>query len=893
MTAITKGVEWVGEKAQEKTGIPKEATIAALDIGMLGVGLPGIKPIARAVEKRIAPDIATNPEFRPVVDAKDVAVPDRSTTPVVQTQPSADQYIKDSIQTPKIVEDLKGFDDSLYAINNLNKLDVTEGLKLREEVDKLGITPELQEKFRRYDEQAPAGLEGVKEQTFKVNKELNELYSDNTALITEGNLKTSQNPTGTPWSNFKYKDKVTENYKRIDEIKKEKETLQSKIDEAYKGNDKVSLTSAEREIYSRIYEPQRTEIQRISEYLTTEKVAPDFGKDPSGAFASRKVVPKSVKDKSVGEVWKEAIIGRDYTEQRLDVNNTSAGAKNREYFVLEAPDKTRSVYSITENKNDWGIAEIKEGKRGDVLYLPKEQFTLKTGNKIGDRTVKEATVDELEMHTGRKYSKDYALVLAERLAELKEQARLHDYSKELIKNKNLAWRAENKFDVPPEGWRQLQYTDKMPLLREYYFPERQAEMLDDFNQPPIRDNVTKLNNALVTNMMLVPIAHMHNELFHWGMTKGASGFLNPKKLAGFKDMPEATKEVVTRGPFYREILREGGSMMSTNIKNSSMMDAYFQKSLDVMSETKTWKDIAKAIGKSPAQLYAGVSKFSNKSMWTVRDVLYVQLIRDKMDKGLTMKEAIDSVERHMPNYRLGSRLITEGKTGRLASKVLGNRHAFLFARYHAGMLGSAKNTIKDLAMLDPSVKKSKQFQEGLDSALAVAIGLGVLYPVLDDVAGMIVDVLDSEGSIDPDSVHLRRPGISHVFQTIADISADEKDPYALSSILVTPTPALSLAAESVWNYEWYNRRDIRTPGADAEVQADQYLKYLANKVPQAGQAIRATGDFGTGTLGIFLRTFLDLQTKSPEQTERIEDQVERREATAENMNEEYEGLFLR
>jgi hypothetical protein len=891
MTAVTKGVEWVGERTEEQTGVPKEATIAALDVGMLGVGVPGIKPIARMIERRVAPDLATS-STKPVVDSTGVALQDRSTAPVVYARPDAtfnpDQYVKDSLETPATALELKGFDDSLYTLNNMSKLDMTEALNVRTELEKMGVSPDLQEKFRRYDEQQALGNEKINNDIFETNKELNTLYADNAALFKEGDYRSNKNPEGTTgWRDFQYKEQVRDNYKTIAELKQRKAELEAK-----RGT-KEELTPAEKEIYQRYFEPQRTEIMRLSEYMQKEGIVPEFGKDPSGAFAPRKVVPKSLEEKSIGETYKEAIIGRDYTEQMLDVNRTADAGQQRSFFVLETPTGVREVFAINEGKDSYGIFKMENGKPGAVLNLPKSEFKLQAGEKIGDRTVKEASVAELELNVGRKYLKDYSLTMGERLADLREQARIHEYSKDLIKNKDLAWKAETKYDVPPEGWRQLQYTDKMPLLREFYFPEKHAEMLDDFNQPPIRDNITKFNNALVTNMMLVPIAHMHNELFHWGMTKGASGFLNPKKLAGMKGIVEATKEVLNRGDFYKEILREGGSLMSTNIKNSTLMDTYYQKSLDTFKGTSTFKELAKAAAVTPAKLYAGMSKFSNKAMWTVRDILYTQLIKDKMDKGLSMKEAIDSVERHMPNYRLGSRLITEGKSGRVLSKALGNRHAFLFARYHAGMIGSAKNTIKDLLLLDPSVKKTAQFKEGLDSSLAVALGLSVLYPLLDDLAGMVVDVLDSEGVVDPDAVHVRRPGISHVFQTAADIAKDEKDPYALSSILVTPTPALAIAAESVWNYEWYNRRDIRTPGADLEVQADQYLKYLANKVPQAGQAIRATGDLGTGTLGIFLRNFMDIQTKSPDQVERIENQVERRESAAENVNEEYEGLFLR
>ena len=387
---------------------------------------------------------------------------------------------------------------------------------------------------------------------------------------------------------------------------------------------------------------------------------------------------------------------------------------------------------------------------------------------------------------------------------------------------------------------------------------------------------------------------MHNELFHWGVTRGMSGFINPKKvLSTFPELINASKEVLGRGNLYKQILREGGSIMSANVRNSTYLEKSFNDSLNIMGKTEGFKDIAKAIARSPADLYAGISKASNKSMWTVRDILYTQLIMEKQKAGMSLKEAIDSVERHMPNYRLGSRLITQKPIGRELSKVMGNRKYFLFARYHAGMLGSAKNTLKDLAMLDPNVKKSKQFKEGLDSALAIGIAMSVLYPLLDDVATMVADVVagttGDEGKIA--KAKLRRPGISHVFDTIYEVAGNEKDAYSLASILMTPSPVLSLGVETAMNKELYNSKPITNMANDPEVIADQYLSYLFRKVPQASQAMQASNeDYGAGSAGIILRNFFDIKSQTQNQIERIQEQVDRRQTEAEDL--EYKGLFV-
>lgn len=893
LESLTKGVEWVGQKVEDQTGIPKAATVSSLDIGMLGVGVPGIKPLARAIEKRVAPDVAVS-SSKPIVDAKGVSIADQPSAPIVYARPdytfNPDQYIKDSVDIPRTIPEVKAFDDSLYQLNNLPKADLTDAINLRKQLDEAGITIDLQQKFQRYDEGQALGNELINKEVYEVNKKLNELYSENQTLFKEGDYRSSANPEGTTsWRDFIYKDQIKDNYAKIEELKKQKAEI-----EARRGT-REELSVAEKELYQKYFEPLRTEITRLTEYAEKEGLVPAFGKDKD--FASRKSM-FNPKEKSLLQSYKEAIVGRDYTEQRRAESGLTDAGEQRKYFVLEDKQGKREVVAITPTEKGSVITPIREKAllKDRAIFLPKDVSTL-TGDKVLGKTIREATVPELELNTASTFAKDYALVMGERLADLKEQIRLNEWQKDLINSpefNKIGWKPKDQFQKPPEGFRQLEFTDRMPKLRDYYFENRYAEMLDDFNRPLESSALTKINNTLVTNMMLVPIAHMHNELFHWGATRGISGFINPKRLIeSFPQMVEASKEVLGRGDLYKEILREGGSTMSANIRNSTFLEKNFDASLKLLEENKDFKALAKAVARSPADLYQGISRFSNKSMWTVRDILYTQLIMEKKKQGLSTKEAIDSVERHMPNYRLGSRLVTQKPIGREISKVLGNRKYFLFARYHAGMLGSAKNTLKDLAMLDPNVKKSKQFKEGLDSALAVGVAMSVLYPLLDDVAAMVADVVagttGDEGKIAKSK--LRRPGISHVFDTIYEVAGNEKDAYSLSSILMTPSPVLALGVETAMNKELYNSRPITNVANDPEVMADQYLSYLVRKVPQANQAMQASNeDYGSGTAGIILRNFFDIKSQTQDQIERIEDQVERRKTEAEDL--EYEGLFV-
>lgn len=955
MGSITEGIDFVATKAEEKYGIPKAATVSIADIGMLGVGVPGIKPLVRNT-KRVFGEAKTALQAKKAPNS--ITSESITRTGIEEVRPvplNQDNYVRDTTQVPTFEVDPKSFSDALYKLDSNPKADIRDAIKARQALDDIGISLDLQEKFRRYDEGQAEGNAFINLEISRINKEINEIYSENAGYFEGKDIKTSSNPNGTiPWQKFEFKAQVAENYKRIEKLNKQKADA-----EARRGT-KEELTTREKEIYQKYYEPVKTEIQRLTEYLEKEGIVEQYGKDT--AFASRKsLTPK--KETGVFKSYLEAIVGKDYTEARTEGNVADAGL-SRKYFTLEDPTGRRDVVSIAPAKD--GTIAVNEIKLRDVIGVSKPKTikengikdqvitvtyrdskgketindiskatspaiykkvsewdgksrlnipTLKniasgippdlipkTGDSFLGRKVREASVEELELNTGTSYSKDYNLVMGERLANLREMVRNNEFAKDIraqaeAGNSSIVFKPKSAYQKIPEGFRQLQFTDKMPQLRDLYFENRYAEMLDDFNKPADKSAIGKINNALVTNMMLVPIAHMHNEAFHYAVTRGASGFLNPIRM---KDMAvtlaSATKEVWTRGDLYKQILREGGSTMSANIRNSRYLEKTFEASLGQMAKTKGFKEMAKKLGRSPADLYSGISKASNTAMWSVRDVLYTALIKEKMKQGKTLKEAIDSTERHMPNYRLPSRLLTDAKIGRDINKFLGNRKLFLFARYHAGMLASAKNTLRDIAMLDPKEKKSKQFKEGIDSALAAGIAMSVVYPLLDDIASVVSDTISSvfgDGA-GVAKAKVRRAGVSHVFDTMAEVYKGEKDLYSLSSIIMTPSPVFATAFELVMNKELYNSKPITNFKNDPDIMADQVAQYLLRKVPQASQAMQASNeDYGTGLAGIILRNFFDIKTQTGDQLDRIEDQVQRRESEAEDTNDEYQGMFFR
>lgn len=873
--SIDKAIETTAEELANRGILDKDANRILIDSALVFAPMlrrGKAKPIEGLTDEGTIAAFSNRP--------RDTAP--RAGTPAQPTRRVTEQ----GVEVPVPTVDAKSFNDSLYNIDNLYKQDLTEAVNFDKMTKDMGIDLDTKEKFRRFDEGQAKGNELIDNQVYELQTKVNALQRDNARLFEENNYKSAVNPEGTV-RNFRdlpedVKATISTNYEAIKDFR-------STIDDLIgKRGSREELLPHEASVYSRMYLPMKAEITRLTNALIEKGKAEP--RRLTEDFASRRIMPK---EKGVLERTKEAIVGRDYTEQETGNTFVSDAASTRGYYVLENPrTKKRTTISLGEEteRGTIPITEFRNKKPINTYEVPKELFDNPNAKILG-RNLREATIDEIGLNIGQKYSRNYNAVMGQRIAELRDQLRKSEWVNDLVTSPNFKQIGVKLSEYPqwkklPEGFRTLKYTDKMPELRDYAFENRFAEILDDYNKPASTNPLIRTANTLVTNMMLIPIAHMHNELAHWGITRGVSGFINPVRLGRMlKDFPEAYKEVINRGEIYQQILKEGGSLMSANVRNSSYLENAFKESADVLRKTPQFKEMAARLGRTPADLYEGLSKNSNKAMWTVRDVLYTQLIMEKMRReNISMKEAIDAVERHMPNYRLPSRIgekLLGSKLSRMASKYLGNRNVFLFARYHHGMVNSALNTVKDMAMLDKSVLKSKQFTEGIDSALAVVAAMAVVYPMLDQMAEFVAQATDSEGKIA--EAKLRRAGVLHVFDTIKEVADGKKDAYALSSILLTLNPVLQTMIELAWNYELYNKRDIINPKSPMGTIAMDYATYLSRKIPQVGQAMQATNeDYGSGLAGVLLRNFFDIRTKTADQIDREESQVARKEAEAFN-----------
>lgn len=467
-----------------------------------------------------------------------------------------------------------------------------------------------------------------------------------------------------------------------------------------------------------------------------------------------------------------------------------------------------------------------------------------------------------------------------------------DRQKEINKGDdvNIGQLTSLKFDTDAAG---LKGWGDMKVSR------RVGDILQDSYREFNKSILGSISDALVKNMMLNPIPHMHNELIHYYSTSGVSkSFGSLFTTKGRKRWAEqgewAMKQVMERTPEYQQLIRDGASSMSVNVRNTNAWTKVMQQGTETFwrKEPKGWKIPGKDGLHKVSKGYANISNYAQYSMWSMRDVLYMHLVKQKMDKqGIPMIQAAKQVELHMPSYRLPETVGSESALGykitRHISKALQNPDWIIFARYKHGMVSSGINTAKDLtALLDPVLtrtgkvgskvkdvlgyqdialgrSKKQQALDGMDSGLALGTAMYMIYPMMD----ALYDVL-----FDGDEVKMRRAGILHVLETMGKVKSQETGYQSLKQVLLTINPALMLVYEMMMNETTYNGMPIYDvndlPGGTGNIEdlAGDLGTKLLQTVPQVSTLIHAKDDYDEFDIDKALGRQFDAKIKTRKQT---------------------------
>ena len=469
---------------------------------------------------------------------------------------------------------------------------------------------------------------------------------------------------------------------------------------------------------------------------------------------------------------------------------------------------------------------------------------------------------------------------------------ISDRQKEINKGDevNIGQLTSLKFDTDAaglKGWGQMKVS------------RRVGDILQDSYREFNKSILGSISDALVKNMMLNPLPHMHNELIHYYSTSGVSksfgSLFTSKSRKRWAEQGEwAMKQVMERTPEYQQLIRDGASSMSVNVRNTNAWTKVMQQGTETfwIKQDKGWKIPGKAALHKVSKGYANISNYAQYSMWSMRDVLYMHLLKQKMDKqGIPMIQAAKQVELHMPSYRLPETVGSESLLGyritRHISQALQNPDWVIFARYKHGMVSSGINTAKDISsLLDPVLtrtgkygnkakdilgyqdialgrNKKQQALDGLDSGFALGTAMYMIYPMMD----ALYDVL-----FDGDEVKMRRAGILHVLETMGKVKSQETGYQSLKQVLLTINPALMLVYEMMMNETTYNGLPIYDvndlPGGTGNIEdlASDLGTKLLQTVPQVSTLIHAKDDYDEFDIDKALGRQWDAKIKTEKQT---------------------------
>ncbi len=533
-------------------------------------------------------------------------------------------------------------------------------------------------------------------------------------------------------------------------------------------------------------------------------------------------------------------------------------AIERKVFQLE----DGRVIELARGKDSTVVHEWKDGKKRQIGE--SRNLELSVGDSINGKKIVDGKVHDIEAQSPYRYLKDAEASARMANMGLRKMARDLEFLESLKKSdlfKDVGRGPDTPLkDVPP-GFRVPENIDKIPQLRGWMFDTKTAAIIEDFAKVWDNNLLSKLSSAVIKNMMLNPLPHMFNEAMHLWNARGFTGWVTPGGVGRFHATArQAWNDVAKQTQFYRDVMREGGSVLGADPRNKYFTDMLRDQGKALFADPKIEKGLgalAKKMGTTVGELYNGLSTKSTQAMWFTRDVMYVQYIREiqrigqeRTGKSMELKEAIHEAERHMPNYRMPSEIL--GSRG--VAKTLKNPNISVFSRYHYGMVKSMIETMKDL---NPANLKTKEgqasFRDGVDSMLAVGVAMSVLYPLMD----MMAEEIFGKGA------EQRRAGPYHLLKAIGDVASGDKDMSALIWPMFTFNPMLLMLGQLAFNKQIFSGKPIYHPSDSVEQMATDVTKYVAGQVPQGSSLVRSADEEGGDQVTQFVAKQADIKVTPP------------------------------
>lgn len=514
-------------------------------------------------------------------------------------------------------------------------------------------------------------------------------------------------------------------------------------------------------------------------------------------------------------------------QTRSSLTTRPDSARQRKFLVLEDANGKRTFEPPNPTNREW--------TPGMTVRHPVTDQVV---------TVKQPTTREIEANTNVRYQKDALDNTLSNVMQIRRAIRNKEVltqTLEDMKRRGVAHHAEWYYRDPegklqvaraneqaPKGFQSLHDN---PHTKGWVFDPEDAQVQELQDWLPKREgrwlqDLDRINNFMLRSNFLSPFVHPKNIAEFWGASRGAD-WLDPGAYGRFaKTTSEATREVLTMGPKFKQLLREGSALLSGDARTNDFQESLVHKAGgELINDPKSFAALRKAFGPivgTPAEIYTRFQEASHKMMWTLGDIMMMQRVLENQEKGMAVRDAIRKTEEMIPNYRVPAQMLDNPTVGRMLSKTFGGNRLFSIGRYHYNRMAAWGRMFKKIAKGSPEEQK-----EALGQFLATAVIGSVVYPLMDRALQL------ASGN---KNARFKRGGITALPDAAEGVSNGRENMAQAIAQVLDISPMAELAKDEITQKDYFGQ--------------DLYSKYAPDELNAAREIEEPASQFGPFRMGI-------------------------------------------
>jgi hypothetical protein len=492
-----------------------------------------------------------------------------------------------------------------------------------------------------------------------------------------------------------------------------------------------------------------------------------------------------------------------------------------------------------------------EGKLLSENDLRGRVFVDKNGKQW---KITQATTKEIEANTNVRYYKNALASTVLNFLNLRRAERSYDFLE--------AYKASPDFrdaavkingNRVPAGYR----TTDLPQFHGYAFEPHTSEVLDWYSKRLRAGDPSvyrQIGNFLRTAIFFNPLIHTPNIGVHWIVEKGLTGFGPQNWGTILRSGSRAIDAVIHQNGDFLDALDAGAPLQSARLDNALTTKLFIERmGRELEANPTAAQKVARALGyANPLKLVHAIYDFSSRVTWVSNDIAVLQATYQHMERtGQSFKEAVTDVSKHIPDYRLPTRIFDSPAV----AKVMSNPALTMFGAYHYGALRSYGEMAKGLVSEDlPPAERFK----ALDRLAMLGLVTFVVYPQLDKLAKLLTG---------DQSAQFRRAGASTFVWNLVQLAKGERSPTQVLESVATPAIHTQAFLQLALNRNFFTGRRIVDWNADAKTIAAQLARYGGQQLSPVNLGMQVTS--GRRTLGQQIAGLAGIKTNVPTPAEAL------------------------